>query len=142
MRRIDRRSAVLAILFVAGACAPAGDAPDSATYDVIVRGGTILDGTGAAGFEGDVAIDGDRIVAVGDLSAATATEVVMAAGLYVTPGFIDAHSHSGSGLDTADRSHAHPLVAQGLTTVVVNPDGGGRSTWRSSGAACSGTDWG
>ena len=125
MRRIDRRSAVLAILFVAGACAPAGDAPDSATYDVIVRGGTILDGTGAAGFEGDVAIDGDRIVAVGDLSAATATEVVMAAGLYVTPGFIDAHSHSGSGLDTADRSHAHPLVAQGLTTVVVNPDGGG-----------------
>ena len=125
MRRIAQRWCALSILFAASACGRVGDAPDTPTYDILLRGGTILDGTGAAAFEGDVAIDGDRIVAVGDLSDATGSDVVDAAGLYVAPGFIDAHSHSGSGLDAADRSHARPLLAQGLTTVVVNPDGGG-----------------
>ena len=43
----------------------------------------------------------------------------------MTPGFIDAHSHAGPGLATAGLSHGEPLLAQGLTTVVINPDGGG-----------------
>ena len=46
-------------------------------------------------------------------------------GLYVAPGFIDTHSHAGPGLATPELSHAWPLLAQGLSTVVVNPDGGG-----------------
>ena len=46
---------------------------------------------------------------------------------YVTPGFIDVHSHAGGGLATEELKHGQPLLAQGLTTVFVNPDGGGPS---------------
>lgn len=94
-------------------------------YDLLIRGGRLLDGTGNAWYYADVAINGDRIVAMGDLSTAQARRVIDARGLYVTPGFIDVHSHSGPGLATPELSAAQPLVAEGITTVVVNPDGGG-----------------
>lgn len=94
-------------------------------YDVLIRNGRVLDGTGNPWYRADVAVVGDRIAAVGDLSDATARRVIDAAGLYVMPGFIDVHSHAGPGLATAELSHAEPLLAQGITTVVVNPDGGG-----------------
>ena len=95
------------------------------TYDVIIRNGRVIDGTGNPWFLADVALDGDRIVAIGNLPTATAGRDIDATGLYVTPGFIDAHSHAGPGLATAGLSHGEPLLAQGLTTVVINPDGGG-----------------
>ena len=95
------------------------------SYDVIIRNGRVIDGTGNPWFFADVALDGDRIAAIGDLGAATAEREVDATGLYVTPGFIDAHSHAGGGLATPGLSHGEPLLAQGLTTVVINPDGGG-----------------
>ncbi len=95
------------------------------SYDVIIRNGRVIDGTGNPWFFADVALDGDRIAAIGDLGAATAEREIDATGLYVTPGFIDAHSHAGPGLATAGLSHGEPLLAQGLTTVVINPDGGG-----------------
>ncbi len=95
------------------------------TYDVIIRNGRVIDGAGNPWFFADVALDGDRIAAIGDLANATAGRVIDATGLYVTPGFIDAHSHAGPGLATPGLSHAEPLLAQGLTTVVINPDGGG-----------------
>ena len=95
------------------------------SYDVIIRDGRVIDGTGNPWFRADVALDGDRIVAMGDLGAATGEREIDATGLYVTPGFIDAHSHAGPGLATAGLSHGEPLLAQGLTTVVINPDGGG-----------------
>ena len=98
-----------------------------AQYDIIIQGGRLLDGTGNPWRYADVAITGDRIVAVGDLSSATAGRVVDANGLYVAPGFLDAHSHAGPGLQTAELSHARPWLAQGVTAVVVNPDGGGPS---------------
>ena len=94
-------------------------------YDVIIRNGRVIDGTGNPWFLADVALDGDRIVAIGNLQTATAGRDIDATGLYVTPGFIDAHSHAGPGLATAGLSHGEPLLAQGLTTVVINPDGGG-----------------
>ena len=94
-------------------------------YDVLIRNGRILDGTGNPWFRGDVAIQGERIVAVGDLSDATGRREIDATGLFVAPGFIDSHSHAGPGLVSAGLSHGEPLLAQGLTTVMVNPDGGG-----------------
>ncbi|WP_170990227.1 amidohydrolase family protein [Aquamicrobium sp. LC103] len=73
----------------------------------------------------DVAIAGERILAVGELEEMEADRRLDATGLYVSPGFIDAHTHAGVGLATAELSHGKPLLAQGLTTVMVNPDGGG-----------------
>lgn len=62
-------------------------------HDLIIRNGTIVDGTGAPSYRADVAIDGQRITAIGDLSTATATREIDAAGLVVTPGFVDLHTH-------------------------------------------------
>jgi N-acyl-D-aspartate/D-glutamate deacylase len=98
---------------------------EAQTYDVVIRNGRVIDGAGNPWFHADVALDGDRIAAVGDLSSATGRQEIDATGLYVTPGFIDAHSHAGPGLTTPGLSHAQPLLAQGLTTVIINPDGGG-----------------
>ncbi len=65
-----------------------------ATFDWIITGGTVYDGTGVPGRRADVGISGDRIAAVGDLSGARAAEAIDAANLAVSPGFIDAHTHS------------------------------------------------
>jgi N-acyl-D-aspartate/D-glutamate deacylase len=94
-------------------------------YDVLIRGGRVLDGTGNPWYYADVAISGDRIAAIGNLSGASATRVIDANGMYVAPGFIDSHSHAGGGLAQETLSAARPLLAQGITTVFVNPDGGG-----------------
>ena len=100
--------------------------PDAQTrFDVLLRGGQVLDGSGSPARRADVGVIGDRITAVGDLASATATTVVDASGKYVAPGFIDVHSHAGPGLATAELKHGRPVLAQGITTVLVNPDGGG-----------------
>ncbi len=96
------------------------------TYDVLIRGGRLLDGTGTPWRYADVAITGDRIVAVGVIPADdTARQMVDARGLYVAPGFIDGHSHAGPALAKRELAGAGPLLAQGVTTVFINPDGGG-----------------
>ncbi len=99
--------------------------PLSAQHDILIRGGRVLDGSGNPWRTADVAIDGDRIVAVGDLGDARAQREIDATGLYVSPGFIDVHSHAGSGLSGRSLSHGRPLLAQGIATVIINPDGGG-----------------
>jgi len=96
-------------------------------FDVLIRGGRLLDGSGNPWIHADVGIRGDRIAAVGNLTGATAATVVNARGLYVSPGFIDTHSHAGEALETEALAAAHPMLAQGITTVFVNPDGGGRA---------------
>lgn len=136
MRGMGHRSATVLRRLVLTAIAAAlplgvtveGQEPAAAAmgpYDTLIRGGRVLDGSGNPWFRADVGIVGDRIVAVGDLAGATAANVIDATGLYVAPGFIDTHSHAGGGLAGPELSHARPLLAQGITTVFVNPDGGG-----------------
>lgn len=103
----------------------AGIGARAENYDLLIRGGRLLDGTGTPWVHADVGITGDRIAAVGRLRAATAKRVIDASGLYVAPGFIDGHSHAVAALATAEMAGAGPLLTQGVTTVFVNPDGGG-----------------
>ena len=112
------------LLAVAGAAAAQSAAP-AQSFDVLIRHGRVLDGSGNPWVRADVGIRGDRIVAVGDLGAATAGTVINADSFYVAPGFIDTHSHAGDGLARPALSGAQQLLAQGLTTILANPDGGG-----------------
>jgi len=98
-------------------------AQEPPTYDVLIRNGRVFDGTGNPWFYADVALQGDRIAAVGDLGAARGLEEIDATGLYLSPGFIDTHTHAGGGLATPGLSHGQPLLAQGLTMILANPDG-------------------
>jgi N-acyl-D-amino-acid deacylase len=104
-----------------------------APYDLVIRGGTVFDGTGAAGIERDVAISGGRIVAVARRIPGTGTEEVDARGLAVAPGFIDAHSHGDGSLSADPR--AESLIRQGVTTIVVGQDGSSRAPSRPRGPA-------
>ena len=87
------------------------------TCDIVIRNATVVDGTGAARRRGDVAISGDRILDVGDLSRLSGAREIDAGGHVVAPGFIDTHTHDDrvvlSGPDMA------PKVSQGVTTVVT-----------------------
>ena len=129
----------LAILLALGGPAPAlaeaaarQDRPDDAAtdraareFDVLLHGGTVVDGTGAPSRRADVGIRDDRIAAIGDLSGRPAAHVVDVSGLHIVPGFIDSHSHATWGLVRDELRTAHALLAQGITTVLANPDGGG-----------------
>ena len=110
------------------------------TADVIVRGGLVHDGSAAAPTQADVAMSAGRIVAVGDVTGWSAARTIDAAGKVVAPGFIDTHSHAAESLVRRGLHSAEALLAQGVTTIVVNPDGGGpvdldvqRSRWRTLG---------
>ena len=123
---MNLRTLTPTVALLASLLAPA-PVPAQTTYDLILRHGMVLDGTGNPWYRADVAVQGDRIAAVGDLSEARGRREVDASRLYVAPGFIDVHSPAGPGLATAELSGAWPLLAQGITTVFVNPDGGGPS---------------
>ena len=86
--------------------------------DLILRDATIIDGTGVARTRGDVGVTGDRIVAVGDLSAASADREVIAAGKVVAPGFIDAHTHDDRAVLCGPACMLCKM-SQGVSTVVV-----------------------
>ena len=91
------------------------------SYDLIVRGGTVIDGSGRPRFAADVGVTRGYIAAVGDLSLATATRVIDGRGLFVAPGFINLHSHAElDGLQVADN-----MLSQGVTTEILNADGSG-----------------
>ena len=86
-------------------------------YDIILRGGTVLDGTGAEAIRADIGIRGERIAAVGNLEQASAGSTIHASGLRVAPGFIDIHTHSDISAiyDTGQAS----AIAMGVTTQVT-----------------------
>ena len=93
------------------------------TLDLIVRGGSIIDGSGAPAFTGDVAIADGRIVEVGRIAAVEGVEELAAGGLTVAPGFIDPHSHSDFTLLVDPR--AVSAITQGVTAEVVGNCGYG-----------------
>ena len=103
---------------------------EMARLDLLVRGATLVDGTGGPGRRADVGAQGDRVVAVGDLSAVDPAEVAVVlegAGRVVCPGFVDPHGHSDASvfLDPALASHLH----QGFTTQLSGNCG---DSWRRS----------
>ena len=90
-------------------------------FDVVILGGSVVDGTGAAAYRADVGVKGDTIAAIGDLSQAQTRRVISAVGLTVAPGFIDTHTHSDAVL-LLDPQHAAGL-RQGITTEILGQDG-------------------
>lgn len=93
-------------------------------YDLVISGGTVVDGSGAPGYRADVAVNGSRIVLVSrsPLAAAQARRTIDARGLVVAPGFIDLHAHLDPILRMPD---AESHVRQGVTLALGGPDGGG-----------------
>src|SRR5689334_5702573 len=105
------RFAILLAALGAAALVQAPTASRRGSFDVIIRHGTIVDGSGQSPFSADVAIAGDRIAAIGNLSQAHAPVDVDATGLFVAPGFINIHSHAvPSALPTAWN-----MLTQGVT---------------------------
>lgn len=91
-------------------------------YDLLVAGGTVVDGTGKPGVLADVAVKDGRIVAIGrGLARGAAREVIDARGLTVAPGFIDVHTHAD---DIAEHPRAENFVRMGVTTIVAGNCGG------------------
>ncbi len=106
---------------VALACCGLTAVASAETFDVIIRHGTIVDGSGRARYAADIAVRDGYVVKIGDLSAGSASQEIDAAGQFVTPGFINIHSHAGAdALSTAAN-----MLAQGVTTEILYPDGNG-----------------
>ena len=120
-----QRGIVGAVVFVAApllaACSGSGLPRTDQPYDLLIRGGRVIDGTGAAWFDADVGVKDGRIAAIGNLHDHAAREVIDAAGKVVTPGFIDMHTHSDLALLKDGRGLSK--IRQGVTTEVIGEGG-------------------
>ena len=92
------------------------------TNSFVIKNAMIIDGSGRAAFRGDVRVTGAKIVKIGNIKAKKGETVLDAGGKILAPGFIDIHNHSESGLLT--QGTAANQVSQGITTILVGPDGG------------------
>jgi N-acyl-D-aspartate/D-glutamate deacylase len=95
--------------------------------DILLQSCTIVDGSGGEPYTGDVAVVGDRIVAVGDDAVTDAGRTIDCTGLVVCPGFIDLHNHSDTSILKPESRDAACYLTQGCTTLVTGNCGGGRS---------------
>jgi len=109
---VARLSLVLALVAVS---APAS-ADEPKGFQLVLRGGTIIDGTGSPGRRADVAISDGRIVAIGNLDGLTANVIINVSGQVVCPGFIDLHSHADRGI--LKHRSAENYIRQGVTTLL------------------------
>src|SRR6266446_2720756 len=112
-------ASTLIMLFCLVAADPTIDA------DVVLRNLTLYDGSGAPGVKGDLAIKGERIVAVGSFKIAGSARVIDAADLIAAPGFIDLHTHSDTALTQPKTRANRNYLRQGVTTVVTGNCGSG-----------------
>ena len=119
------------VITAMAACLAVGcSQPTEVEYDIVIRGGTVFDGSGSPGVAADIGIRGDRIVAIGDVAGA-ASRTIDASGLYVSPGFIDMHSHSET-FRMLNGGQGPSFAYQGFTTeiygetVSMGPLGGRR----------------
>jgi N-acyl-D-amino-acid deacylase len=112
---MQRRFITTLLILIGAAAAAAVQSQES--FDVIIRGGSVYDGTGSAPRRADVALRGDRIAAIGDLSRATAGTIVDATGFAVAPGFINMLSWSTESLLADGRSQGE--IRQGVTTQIM-----------------------
>lgn len=126
LRRAPRIRCVIACaILVAGIAGMFTSSVVAAEFDLVIRNGRLIDGTGNPWRYADIAVKGDRIVAVQRIPAGAGAREIDAKGLWVTPGFIDPHSHAWPALSRPETAPAKALLTQGVTTVLINPDGGG-----------------
>jgi N-acyl-D-amino-acid deacylase len=122
---------VLALLLGVGLAQSA-----SPGFDIVLRHGTVVDGTGLSRYRADVAIADGLIAKVGDLAAEHAATDIDATSLFVAPGFINIHSHASP--DALAR--AENMLTQGVTTEILNPDGSGSADLPEQLARAAGAD--
>jgi N-acyl-D-aspartate/D-glutamate deacylase len=103
-------------LFILGSC--------SSSFDVVIKGGMVYDGTGDVPFEADIGIKDGEIMVIGEIKGSGKANID-AQGLYVAPGFIDMHTHCDRGLIREEGRSAKNYLTQGVTTVVTGNCGGG-----------------
>ena len=133
MRRRDfiAESGLVAGAAVAALSRPGGPewlrAKRSRLANVVLRGATVIDGTGRPRFAADVAVDGDRIAAVGRDLAAPGVDQFDVRGLVLAPGFVDIHSHTDLGLLV--NPNAESKIRQGVTTEIAGQDGSSIGPW-------------
>src|SRR5512137_3069020 len=116
------RAALWSAAIVLACLAVAPRAQDTGGFEIVLRGGRIVDGTGNPWFRADLAIRGDAIVAIAPAIDGPAARVIDVTGMVVAPGFIDIHTHARRGIfevPTADN-----YTRQGVTTILEGPDGG------------------
>ena len=141
MHPILRLALCSSVAICIGACSP--PSPPAADVELLFTGGLVFDGSGSEPYAADLGVTDGRIAYVGDPGGASGSEVIDATGLWIVPGFIDAHSHAA--LDEDYGRDALPYLHQGITTVVLGVDGIGASgvadrleLWRSSGIGVNG----
>ena len=115
------RSGWVLVATLAAHSLASGQEQPTQPFDIVIRGGKIVDGTGNPWYSGDVAIRGDRIHAVGAVATETNARLVIdARGMVVAPGFIDIHSHSD--ITLLEDGSAESKIRQGVTTEVLGED--------------------
>jgi N-acyl-D-amino-acid deacylase len=108
---------VLPLLFLMFSCG-------GQSYDLVIKNGSIVDGSGENAYAGDIAVRGSRIVKIGNLKKSKAIVAIDASGLVVTPGFIDVHTHCDRGIKRVPTVDNY--ILQGVTTVIGGNCGGHR----------------
>jgi N-acyl-D-amino-acid deacylase len=119
---VKRALMVTFVLLVTAGLESGTAQPPAARYDLVIRGGHVLDGAGNPWVAADVAVTADTIVAVGPALTGRGKREIDARGLVVSPGFIDIHTHARRGI--FDVPTADNYVRQGVTTLFEGPDGG------------------